>query len=163
MNDDLLLSDDLILANRDTMGRFTKLTEEQSVSSFIKRIEKTESCWLWKGCLDKNGYGLAYDQERMNTGLAHRLVYILLKGSIAEGLVLDHLCRTHACVNPEHLEAVTQKENVRRGESYWRNKDHCTKGHEYKGTVNTRGARVCRACANERNRAYLKRKELSNV
>lgn len=65
-------------------------------------------CWVWGGGLGDGGYG------RASTGLAHRAVWRSLRGPIADGLQLDHLCRVRECVNPDHLEPVTGKENVRR-------------------------------------------------
>lgn len=84
---------------------------------------------------------------------AHRLSYTLAYGSIPEGLVIDHLCRTPVCVRPDHLEAVTQQENMRRGPGA---KTHCKRGHEF-NEVNTyvrkdTGARFCRPCKNIRRR-----------
>lgn len=72
-------------------------------------------CWVYAGAKTSNGYG------HVNTGgtprfrYTHRLVYEEMVGSIPLGTEIDHLCRNRACCNPEHLEAVSHVENVRRG------------------------------------------------
>ena len=80
------------------------------------RIDKDGAggCWLWQGATNRDGYGLTRptgDKLRV----AHRVIYEMLVGSVPEGMVIDHLCRVPACVNPEHLEVVTQQQNVKRG------------------------------------------------
>lgn len=75
--------------------------------------EPNSGCWLWFGATTERGYGVVVANGRSIR--AHRISYETAKGQIPEGLVLDHLCRVHCCVNPDHLEAVTQLENVRRG------------------------------------------------
>lgn len=70
-------------------------------------------CWIWQRSLNRAGYG-AWPRRR-DSSLAHRRMYELHVGPIPEGLHLDHLCRVPSCVNPEHLEPVTNAENSRRG------------------------------------------------
>lgn len=82
---------------------------------------------------------------------AHRLAYEAVKGPIPAGLQIDHLCRVRNCVNPDHLEAVTQQENVRRGRvgENTRSKTHCPQGHPYDEANtyrNPAGSRNCRTC-----------------
>jgi len=115
-----------------------------------KRITKTDTCWLWAEPL-RAGYGMIKNEGGRPVG-AHRVVYELLVGPIPDGLHLDHLCRVRNCVNPTHLEPVTRRENILRGESFAaanRAKTHCPQGHEYNG-MNTRvsqsGKRHCRPC-----------------
>lgn len=72
-------------------------------------------CWIWQG--SRNRYDYGYTRIGTETPLAHRFVYVEYKGAIPGDLDLDHLCRVHACVNPDHLEPVTVKENTRRGMS----------------------------------------------
>ncbi len=83
------------------------------------KVEKTESCWLFRGGLINTGYGvIGLGGRQAGKILAHRLAYTLAKGPIPEGLELDHLCHTPACVNPDHLEAVTHSENLSRRRAY---------------------------------------------
>ncbi len=105
----------------------------------------------------RGGYGLAWHKGHNN--LAHRRVYELLRGPIPEGLTLDHLCRERSCVNPDHLEPVTFRENIRRGQSppgINSRMTHCKNGHPLSGDnirIETSGGRRCRTCDNERCRA----------
>lgn len=117
-------------------------------------------CRIWSGAKNDSGY----PQKRHNgkTTYVHRLAYETLRGPIPEGLELDHLCRTPACYEPLHLEAVTHLENVRRGiGNQYKDKTHCQRGHEFT-PENTRYVpsspkRQCRACEPIRRQRWLER------
>ena len=115
-------------------------------------------CWPWKGATDKRGYGRFGLDRRHSSFLAHVFAYDIVNGPIPKGLELDHLCRNHSCVNPAHLEAVTHRENIRRGDMRSNNanirKSNCPKGHPYEGhnVLRYSGERRCRICKNEQQR-----------
>lgn len=77
-------------------------------------VDPDTGCWLWGGARSGLGYGII---RRGKTQFAHRWMYVQHRGPIPEGLALDHLCHTPPCVNPDHLEPVTNAENLRRGNS----------------------------------------------
>lgn len=117
-------------------------------------------CWLWLGHgLGAYG-GLYVGKEHL---YAHRYSYELHVGPIPEGLVIDHLCRNPLCIRPSHLEAVTQLENVHRGNSMLR-KTHCDYGHSLEdGYPYKRHGREyvkCKPCAIETQRRYKAQKKL---
>lgn len=78
--------------------------------------EPNTGCWLWLGSTTHDGYGTFSNNKRKGGNeLAHRAAYTLFLGPIPKGLQLDHLCRVRCCVNPQHMELVSGRENVSRG------------------------------------------------
>lgn len=145
-----------VVAGYDSIGRpIWRRVEDPKVKLLARAVAGPNGCVVWAGGKNNNGYGhITIDGQRIYT---HRLSYELHVGPIPDGLVIDHLCRNRACLNPHHLEPVTQGENTRRGEPAQRT--HCPAGHPY-DEANTRirkrtdkktgGAittRECRECA----------------
>jgi hypothetical protein len=127
-------------------------------SRFWAKVEKTDTCWLWTGATQTNGYGrVAWDGK---VPLAHRVSYELENGPVPDGLHLDHLCRVRNCVRPDHLEPVPQRTNTLRGTGLTAvnaRKTHCVRGHEFTpentGSRPDRPQRICRACKRLQNAA----------
>lgn len=127
-----------------------------TLETFWQRVDKdgAEGCWLWTGGRSPDGYGQFWmGGEGGRTLRAHRVAYEDLVGAVPEGLMLDHLCRVRHCVRPDHLEPVTNAENLRRGaEARRAESPHCPHGHLWTpdNTVyGSHGYRMCRTCRNE--------------
>lgn len=103
------------------------MTQIMIAASFWSRVEIAQTgCWLWRGTVKPDGYGLTHDFTRKSSIHAHRWSYEFLKSDIPKGFELDHLCNVRTCVNPAHLEIVTHAENVKRAAA---NRSHCRNGH----------------------------------
>ena len=90
--------------------------------------------------------------------LAHRYAWTLAHGDIPDGMTVDHMCGNTRCVNVEHLQLLTQAENIRKRRMPQKEKTHCIRGHEFTEENTYRWAkrpndRYCRACHRERARA----------
>lgn len=130
----------------------------------LARIEKFISpepmggCWLWTGTIRK-GYGVvrvSTNGKIPSVRQAHRVVFQINRGTIPDGLALDHLCMVKVCVNPNHLEPVTLQENLRR----WvvSRGNQCYRGHTYDAWY--RGNRICSECCRLRSKRWTERKRL---
>jgi len=128
--------------------------ERERIMSNIKVLD--DGCWLWTGGKDQYGYGMTF--YRGIRERSHRVVYSMIIGPIPKGVdarrhaQLDHVCKNKSCCNPEHLELVTQRENVLRGDSPPAQnalKTLCKYGHEL--TTTPSGRRDCRTCDNARH------------
>lgn len=132
---------------------------------FLKHVQKTSTCWLWTGSLNKTGYGkttLTLNGKTVSHN-AHRAAYRLFIGEPPINTEIDHLCHGQAncqegrkcihrrCVNPAHLEAVTRGTNWSRSNNNSK-KTHCPQGHEYSSSNTTlsKGRRRCKTCSRRR-------------
>ena len=128
---------------------------------------KDTPCMEWSAFINPSGYGKFWFNGKNEQ--SHRLSYEDKYGKIQEGLVINHLCRNRSCVNPNHLEDVTQQENIQKGLTGFavglrmRTKTHCPQGHEYNDQntyISPNGSRNCRACILIQVREYQHRKKL---
>lgn len=145
-----------VFCSRSCQTLFRTGREHRPVADrFWEKVQVDSSgCWNWIGC--RMDSGRTYGQLKVNRRLiyAHRFSYELHKGPIPDGLFLDHLCRTPSCVNPDHLEPVTNRENCLRGECptvLIHRSGKCRRGHEMSGEnvgYSRDGAhRRCRTCS----------------
>ena len=120
--------------------------------------EPNAGCWLWTGATT-TGYGVV-GRGRRGQGLAlvHRVQYERYREPISTGMEIDHLCRVRLCGNPWHLEVVTKRVNILRGESasaIHARKTTCPRGHHYDYT-GPDGSRRCRRCDHDK---YIRRRD----
>ena len=122
----------------------------------------TNECWLWIGAKNgREGYG--YIGFKRHIVPAHRIAWMMKYGDIPDNMELDHICREHTCVNPEHLDLVTHRENLLRGNTVCAANAkvlYCPQGHPY-DDVNTYWrpdghGRGCRLCRERRNKERIK-------
>lgn len=124
---------------------------EELIARYVEP-EPNSGCWIWVGHRNSTGYGACLrDRKKVP---AHRVIYERYRGPIPAELEADHKCRNRPCVNPDHIEPVTRRENVRRGvspASRHMAQTHCSRGHEFNATdTYYRGGpkpnRVCKWC-----------------
>ena len=127
----------------------------------MQRIEEDSAgCWNWVGHKNIDGYGIISIKDRPK--YAHRIAYEEFVGPVDDGKFIDHICRNRICVNPEHMESVTSRENTLRGVGITAmnaKKTHCPSGHEYskKNTRRYGNERYCKECVRVNVRSYRAR------
>lgn len=151
------------MSKRSRVGRKPTGMEQAKLSEserelFLNRIDRSGECWLWTANKSSAGYGYCWVK---GFGIpTHRVAYELFVGPIPEGLELDHLCENRHCCNPQHLEPVTHKENMRR----WSERmTHCRNGHSRDefGYVRNTGYIRCRQCDRDNDRRLRLRRKIS--
>ncbi len=142
----------LIINKAESDGRFVKTWNSlKEKLDFYSIPEPNTGCLIWIGSTTHGMYGKVWTPDR-GWLLAHRASYEEYVGPIPEGLTLDHLCRLTLCINYYHLEPVTMRENLMRGNAASAinaRRTHCKHGHELSGEnlyLPPDGKRRCRAC-----------------
>lgn len=139
-----------------------KPTRKPVAERFGSKYTVDESgCWIWTGSRDRHGYGrlMMHRNGKWQPEPAYRVAHELFKGPIPKGYHVDHLCRVPSCVNPDHLEAVTPRENtvVRSSKSpmaQLARRTECKNGHPFIG-IDKNGGRRCGICYPVPSRAIV--------
>ncbi|GFN09588.1 hypothetical protein GCM10010298_34560 [Streptomyces microflavus] len=149
------------------MEQVPTLSRSQKARFWSKVSRDVDVCWLWAGTVNNTGYGRFWLTGRY--WQAHRVAYTLACGPIADGLMVDHICRNRQCVKPAHLEAVSPRTNTLRGDSPTAlnaRKGVCVNGHVLaeenlvQPVSDTRRCLAChRARSREGNRRYRARRK----
>ncbi len=133
--------------------RYTEKIQER----FWGKVDASGPCWQWMGAGAGKGYGKigVVVDGKPSYPYAHRVAWEILVGEIPEGKELDHLCKNRRCVNPDHLEPVTRRQNLARSAAVCTLnslKSSCPQGHPYEGDnlIQNKYGRACREC----RRAY---------
>ena len=148
---------DLEMTKRSTYAERRRTLVEQKGFALRNYHINEKDCWIWLGPKYRSTYGIFMAKKQHF--LAHRASYELANGQIPDGLVIDHLCRTPLCINPAHLEAVSNRENLLRGLGFGGNnarKTNCVRGHPLAGNnlYSYKGKRICRECQRDRLREW---------
>lgn len=156
----------------------------QDLKRFIKYVKiLNNDCWEWRGALDIDGYGIFRLYKKNHR--AHRASYMLFNEIelLDSKMHMDHLCRYRSCVNPDHLELVTPRENTLRGldakAAINARKTHCDKGHEFtkentycyvrktpkrnSGKISGRPERMCRCCQRNKKKARFEKARQARI
>ena len=139
--------------------------DAQTMRNIWAKIKGPDECWDWVGAMNVSGYAssVSVDNSRARTGRTfypHRLMFSWFKHQIPDDFTIDHLCKNRRCMNPDHMEAVTFAENVRRGVK----RDYCKRGHpqipENRYAYNCKGKRKerCKLCIPIQTEAWKRRK-----
>ncbi len=153
-------------ASRPT-GADGRFLPRPALDRLAEGFEIEGDCWIWQGSPRGGGYGrIAVDGAVKGV---HVAIYEMFEGPIPDGLELDHLCRNKKCMNPDHLEAVTHQENIRRSDNPMgvnSRKTHCDNGHLLEGTnlyipPKRPNRRECKKCRAARVAAWTRRAESS--
>lgn len=144
-----------------------RMPTEKQYEILKRRLEQKShregDCLIFHSSVQPNGYGQMWNGNRPEQ--AHRIAYRIAFGEIPEGKEIDHKCRNRACINPEHLQAVTHKRNMHLSETVMGDnyrKTHCKRGHPLSGEnlrLESDGRRQCRSCDQIR---YQRKKEKRN-
>jgi hypothetical protein len=149
---------DYLAAIADDLDRFwVKVDRNGPIPEYRPNLGP---CWLWLAYTNSDGYGLfaIWEDGHTHTERAHVVAWGVTRGAVPDGLVLDHLCRIRSCVNPDHLEPVTNAENIRRGMAptiVAYREGTCLRGfHEMTGAnaMSVGQGRTCRECHRARRR-----------
>ena len=121
------------------------------MQSLLERTDRIGECDIWNGASKTNsGYGVAVYKGKQTT--VHRVMYMLTQGVIPEGYEVDHICNNRACINPNHLQAVTHVENMRLALD---RRTKCRNGHEW-NEINTYTTQVKRKQGGYRMQRYCR-------
>ena len=125
-----------------------------AIERLMDRLTLDEKdCWIWEGSTNTHGYGQLWTGTHVEgtrkLRRTHQITFEHFRGKVPEGLTLDHLCRVLLCANPWHLEAVTHRENVQRGNAptaIAHRTNTCKRGHSLTDAYMQSGRRYCRQC-----------------